>query len=195
MQTEWIRWAPAGVVVIYVIWNSLGVLKRKKSVNWARVRSPWTTYSLFVLLYGNSGASLIEMTVRFGPSLGFWVWIGVVLIGAKVLVTVWSVRTLGVWYSYHLSRKPGQELIRTGPYALCRHPIYASRFLATAGIPLAAGAWFCLPVFLTLDAIAVFLRIKEEEKVLKAAFGASFEEYSNEVGSLLPFRSIRTNRA
>ena len=41
----------------------------------------------------------------------------------------------------------GQQVISTGPYAIVRHPMYASAFLYLIGTPLALGSyWGLLPI-------------------------------------------------
>jgi protein-S-isoprenylcysteine O-methyltransferase Ste14 len=58
------------------------------------------------------------------------------------------------------------HVIDTGPYAVVRHPMYASAFLYLIGIPLLLGSWYALwmvPVFVAgLASRAVF-----EERLLR----------------------------
>jgi protein-S-isoprenylcysteine O-methyltransferase Ste14 len=58
-----------------------------------------------------------------------------------------------------------QKVITTGPYAVVRHPMYASASLYTFGTPLALGSYWG---FLALAAMMPFLiwRLVDEEKVL-----------------------------
>ena len=37
---------------------------------------------------------------------------------------------------------PGQRVISTGPYAIVRHPMYATALLMLLGIPLALASWW-----------------------------------------------------
>ena len=58
-----------------------------------------------------------------------------------------------------------QRVVSTGPYALVRHPMYASAFLYLLGTPLALGSlWGLVPVV----AIVPFLvwRLLDEERLL-----------------------------
>jgi protein-S-isoprenylcysteine O-methyltransferase Ste14 len=59
----------------------------------------------------------------------------------------------------------GQKVIATGPYAIVRHPMYASGSLYTLGTPLALGSYWG---FLALAAMAPFLlwRLLDEERIL-----------------------------
>jgi protein-S-isoprenylcysteine O-methyltransferase Ste14 len=60
---------------------------------------------------------------------------------------------------------PGQKVIATGPYAVVRHPMYASGSLYMLGTPLALGSYWG---FLALAAMMPFLlwRLLDEERIL-----------------------------
>jgi protein-S-isoprenylcysteine O-methyltransferase Ste14 len=60
---------------------------------------------------------------------------------------------------------PGQTVISTGPYAIVRHPMYASGSLYVAGTPLALGSYWGFPA---LAAVMPFLlwRLLDEERIL-----------------------------
>src|SRR5262244_1799331 len=59
----------------------------------------------------------------------------------------------------------GQKVIATGPYAVVRHPMYASGALYILGTPLALGSYWG---FLALAAMTPFLlwRLLDEERIL-----------------------------
>src|SRR5262245_47525199 len=59
----------------------------------------------------------------------------------------------------------GQRVIATGPYAVVRHPMYASGSLYILGTPLALGSYWG---FLALAAMTPFLlwRLLDEERIL-----------------------------
>ena len=59
----------------------------------------------------------------------------------------------------------GQHVIDTGPYALVRHPMYASAMLYLLGIPLLLGSWFGL-LGAAVIALAISWRATREEQVL-----------------------------
>jgi protein-S-isoprenylcysteine O-methyltransferase Ste14 len=60
---------------------------------------------------------------------------------------------------------PGQTVVSTGPYAIVRHPMYASGALYMFGIPLALGSYWG---YLALAAMMPFLlwRLLDEERIL-----------------------------
>jgi len=73
----------------------------------------------------------------------------------------------------------GQKVISTGPYAVVRHPMYASALLYLAGTPPALGSLWGL---LALAAIMPFLlwRLYDEEKFLAENL-AGYTEYRKKV--------------
>jgi protein-S-isoprenylcysteine O-methyltransferase Ste14 len=80
----------------------------------------------------------------------------------------------------------GQEVISTGPYAIFRHPMYASATLYLAGTPLALGSFWG---FLPLVAMMPFLiwRLYDEESLLAENL-PGYTEYQKKVRHhLIPF--------
>jgi len=60
---------------------------------------------------------------------------------------------------------PGQRVISTGPYAIVRHPMYASALVYLLATPLALGSWVgFIPVALMLPFL--IWRLIDEERVL-----------------------------
>ena len=81
--------------------------------------------------------------------------------------------------------KEGHELIRSGPYARIRHPIYTGILLATIGTALAIGEYRGLLAVGML--LTGFIRkARKEESFLAAEFGAAFDEHRRRTGFFLP---------
>lgn len=80
----------------------------------------------------------------------------------------------------------GQKVVTTGPYAIVRHPMYASALLYLAGMPLALGSWWG---FAALAAFVPFLiwRLADEERLLARDL-PGYAEYQSRVRyRLIPF--------
>jgi protein-S-isoprenylcysteine O-methyltransferase Ste14 len=60
---------------------------------------------------------------------------------------------------------PDQRVISTGPYALVRHPMYASALVMLVGIPIALGSWWGALVVVAIMP-ALIWRLMDEEKFL-----------------------------
>jgi protein-S-isoprenylcysteine O-methyltransferase Ste14 len=61
----------------------------------------------------------------------------------------------------------GQRVIDTGPYAIVRHPMYASALLFMIGLPLLLGSWLGL-VLSAIFILAIAWRAVNEEEMLRA---------------------------
>jgi protein-S-isoprenylcysteine O-methyltransferase Ste14 len=81
---------------------------------------------------------------------------------------------------------PDQKVISTGPYAIVRHPMYASASLYIMGTPLALGSlWGFVPVFVMVPFLV--WRMFDEERFL-AQHLAGYRDYQKRVRHrLIPF--------
>jgi len=73
----------------------------------------------------------------------------------------------------------GHRLIKTGPYAVLRHPNYAADTLWVLGIPLALGSWWGLLLVLLLVPAQVTMIFDEERFLAKNLPG--YTDYLKEV--------------
>jgi len=81
--------------------------------------------------------------------------------------------------------KHDHELIRTGPYARIRHPIYTGLLLAVLGTAIAIGEYRAILGFV-LILVGFSYKAKREEALLEGHFGAAFEEHKRHTGFFLP---------
>jgi protein-S-isoprenylcysteine O-methyltransferase Ste14 len=99
---------------------------------------------------------------------------------------IWARVHLGQQWSGRVEVKQERRLVRSGPYAWARHPIYTGILLAIAGSALVVGE---LTAFLAVGIMgAAYLRkIRTEEAVLIDVFGGEYQRYQREVRALIPF--------
>jgi len=79
----------------------------------------------------------------------------------------WVILSLGKFWNtkiYHISNLP---LVKKGPYKYLKHPNYMIVIAEIAVIPLAFHLYFTAITFSILNAMMLFVRIKEEDKILK----------------------------
>ena len=122
---------------------------------------------------------------RFLVDSKSWVWIGIGLTACGVGIAMWARSHLGANWSATITIRSSHSLVRTGPYARTRHPIYSGLLLAIAGTALAQGEWRGL-LALTIALIAWSIKARKEESWLRDEFGGQFDDYRQSAGFLLP---------
>jgi protein-S-isoprenylcysteine O-methyltransferase Ste14 len=109
---------------------------------------------------------------------------------ALAVGSVWlvasAVRTLGRQWAVAARLVEGHKLITAGPYRLVRNPIYTGMLGMLVATGLAMEHWTALIVAVVLFAVGLVIRVRSEEKLLRAAFGKEFEDYAGRVPALLP---------
>jgi len=133
----------------------------------------------------HSDRSMGVLNLRFIPRDDRIVLAGVILTWAGVLFAIWARYHLGRFWSATVALREGHQLIRSGPYAFIRHPIYTGVLAGILGTALAVGRYRGLVAFAV--AVAAFAaKSRQEEKLLDAQFGAEFEEHRRHTGFFLP---------
>jgi protein-S-isoprenylcysteine O-methyltransferase Ste14 len=140
--------------------------------------------------------SLIGALAAYLPALTdrneFWTldgdavrWLGVVLFAAGGALRLWSVVVLGNRFSGLVAIQPGHTLVTSGVYGVIRHPSYLGLLVNSLGWGLAFRSGVGL--LLTALIIPVLLaRIRAEERLLRAHFGAEYDAYRARTSRLIP---------
>jgi len=162
------------------------------NVNKMRKREPWSQRLVFILIFAASCDLLMHAGARFGilnyrfVPLRPWIeWLGVALTAAGIAFAIWARNHIGKYWSATVSLREGHRLIRSGPYARIRHPIYSGMLLATAGTVLWVGRYGAL-LALGVTLIAFVVKARKEEALLAGEFGPAFDEHRRRTGFLLP---------
>ena len=113
--------------------------------------------------------------------------VAVVLFLAGCAFVTWAIRTLGKQWSFSARTVEGHQLITTGPFGIVRNPIYVSMGLVLIAAALAFATPSRLVLALLLYFSGAFLRIRAEEELMRATFGAQWEEYRRRVPALIPW--------
>jgi len=127
------------------------------------------------------------------PILPLGVWFEIfaaVLAILLVIASLWlmsaAVGALGKQWSMQARVLEDHALIRQGPYRIVRHPIYTGLL----GMLLAAGLtwshWICFVTSILFFSIGTIIRVRSEEKLLRAEFGAAFDDYARNVPAVIP---------
>jgi protein-S-isoprenylcysteine O-methyltransferase Ste14 len=110
---------------------------------------------------------------------------GVCLAAAGVGFAIWARRHLGSYWSANVTIKDKHRLIRTGPYALVRHPIYTGLLTALVGTALVIGEWHAL-IAVSIALVAMIRKIRLEERWLGQHMGEEYRRYRAETRALVP---------
>jgi protein-S-isoprenylcysteine O-methyltransferase Ste14 len=123
---------------------------------------------------------------RFHGSTSAWLLASAAIVAFGLAFSVAARRWLGRNWSAEVTIKRGHELIRRGPYALVRHPIYSGVLLALAGTALAIGNIRAMAGLALL--VAGFVRkLTIEERFMSQQFGDDYAHYRAEVPAIIPF--------
>jgi protein-S-isoprenylcysteine O-methyltransferase Ste14 len=103
-------------------------------------------------------------------------------------VLAWtSVQFLGRQFRIRAGLYEDHELVRTGPYAVVRHPIYASLLSALLCTLLLLTPWQWCLVSLALFLAGTEIRVRTEDRLLASRFPDAFRDYRRKVPAYLPF--------
>jgi len=122
----------------------------------------------------------------------FWVldgdavrWLGVLLFAGGGALRIWPVFVLGRRFSGLVVIQPEHRLVTGGVYGVIRHPSYLGLLINAVGWALAfrSGVGLLLTALLIPPLLA---RIRAEEALLGAQFGAEYEAYRARTARLFP---------
>lgn len=172
----------------------------------------WGGLSLYWLSSGPSSSSgefrfyrllrLLVLAATF--ALLFWDATGIGILGRAVLpigvalavvgfvgaliglaIALWARIHLGNYWSDKVVLRDDHQLIRSGPYAYVRHPIYSGVLLGVLGTALIVNQWRGFLAFALLLANYT-IKAKREERILAERFDREFEQHQDGTGFLLP---------
>jgi protein-S-isoprenylcysteine O-methyltransferase Ste14 len=138
----------------------------------------------FTLLFSDRTA-VGFLAQRFIPQISAFAYAGFAATVAGLAIALWARVHLGQYWSDKIVLKVDHQLIRTGPYAYMRHPIYSGVLLGVLGTALVVGQWRGVLAFLLLLSNYA-IKAKTEDRILGGRFGAEFQEHVRRGGFLLP---------
>lgn len=200
---EWETWVrAAGLVVLAAAWMGAavgarsGALRRAgRAAGMARRLRAHLVYALGAVPYF-AVCALLWRRLPVSPPVAARVVLlvaGSLLGAAGGALYLLGRRELG--RMYNVSSSLGCELyaehtlVTSGPYARCRHPMYAGLFLAALGGLMVYRTWTLVFMILTLP--GAVLKARREEQLLDAEFGRDWERYADAVPGWIPHSRIR----
>lgn len=106
--------------------------------------------------------------------------------GSAVLLFLTARRAMGANWSLVARTRDDHELVTSGPFAHVRHPIYAGMALFLIALAVALGHEANLLAGLPLFVAGTMIRVVEEERLLRAHFGAAYDVYAAQVARFVP---------
>ena len=184
----------ATLVLVFAAWLLFGALflLRKKSSKGQEIkrvsRAKWGM-GLQGLGFALVGSFHRNEWWPFAPSrVGELVLAGIAIALAygSCFLCLRAVQILGKQWTYEARVIQGHELIREGPYAVVRNPIYLGMFGLMMAAALAYTTWWAGLTAVTSFLAGNEIRIHSEEKLLRETFGAEFDEYAGRVPAFFP---------
>jgi len=127
---------------------------------------------IFVAVFIRPSWSL-ESTIAFGMELG-----GYLFLLAGLVIRMWCI--------FYIGSRKSKEIIATGPYSICRNPLYIGSFFLAIGVGL---CFENLLMLLLVPAIIVPVHIitaQMEEAHLESKFGEEYRRYKQKVPRFRP---------
>ena len=98
-----------------------------------------------------------------------------------------SAKALGANWSLVARMREEHQLVREGPFARMRHPIYFAMLLLLIALSIGLGHIWGLIAAIPLFVVGTLIRIREEERLLRQQFGDAYDSYARETPAFIPF--------
>jgi protein-S-isoprenylcysteine O-methyltransferase Ste14 len=175
-----------------VVWLA-AALATKRSVRKQSGSSRIVHVAMMVLGFGlvfSDPLAVGPLAWRLLPAWPPIAWTGLALTVSGCAFAIWARLLLGRNWSGTVTVKEDHQLMRTGPYAIVRHPIYSGGLLALLGAALVLDE---LRGFagLAVTFVGWSMKLRLEEAFMIEQFGDEYARYQREVGALIPF--VRQN--
>lgn len=136
---------------------------------------------------------LLELGI--GGAVRLWmVLVGLVLVVLGSVFNIWGRLVLKAAWANQIKIYEGHELVTRGPFAVVRHPLYASLIWAFVGGSLVYANPLALALTLGVFVPMMLARSRAEDVLLGEAFGPQFEEYRRRTGRFFPKLALPAQR-
>src|SRR3954451_9394821 len=181
----------AGLVAWYII--RYPFQRRAKKVSVTKSLFGWRESGLLALAFvGLWVIPFVYALTGFPSSLDHQLIPAVAVLGATILCGALllffrSHADLGRNWSISLQLRDEHRLITTGVYHVVRHPMYSSFFLLAIAQLMLLPNWFAGAAGLVGVGLLYAFRIRQEERIMLARFGASYQAYMASTKRLIPW--------
>src|SRR5262245_34429736 len=135
-------WTAVGLWVVFFTYWAVAA-RSAQAARVARVsRSFYRAVHLTVVFVAFALATIPGIPIlnnRILPDTALTFWAGVAVMLAGMAFAFWARHHLGYNWSGNVAIKDGHNLIRSGPYAIVRHPIYLGFIIMIIGSAIITG--------------------------------------------------------
>ncbi len=176
-------------MILWLAKQSPSLLRERMASPLQREQKPWDRVWLGIFVVGFCAWVAFmgwDAARTHFKAIPLWLQVlGGVFIVLNGVSTWWTFRE-NAFAAPVVKIQPGQRTIDTGPYAIVRHPMYASALFLLVGMPLLLGSWLGL-VFTAVFVVALAWRTVHEERMLRAEL-SGYDVYAERVRSrIIPF--------
>ena len=180
--------------ILRYVWPAFGIywvasgLRGKAAetheAHWYRVLRLSILALVFLLIFWRR-AAFGFLSARSVPDISLLAYAGFVATLIGLAIAIWARVHLGQYWSDKVVLKIDHQLIRSGPYAYMRHPIYSGVLLGVLGTALVLGEWRGLLAFVIL-LVNYSIKARKEDRILAARFSSEFRRHEAHAGFLFP---------
>jgi len=138
------------------------------------------------------GLLAIPFYGEWGDDVIIWT-LGIGVIIAGFLIRLWATKHIGRRIPW--MKKKGKILVKEGPYAIVRNPLYIGNILVVIGLAILSELAWAIPfVFVYFFTLYHLVAVYEEKKLLDR-WGDEYRVYMNEVPRWIPkFKNLHLNK-
>jgi protein-S-isoprenylcysteine O-methyltransferase Ste14 len=187
MQPDLHLYADAAWVAIGLLWLAGAVTAKRPEriqAGGSRLLQILLATVAFSLVFRPTGSALLDRQVL--PDSSAIAYAGLILTFAGIIIAGWARLMLGGNWSAIVTIKKDHTIVRRGPYAIVRHPIYSGGLLGLLGTALVSGEVRALIAW-PLVFVTWWAKLRLEERFMTDRFGAEYLQYQREVKALIPY--------
>jgi protein-S-isoprenylcysteine O-methyltransferase Ste14 len=132
--------------------------------------------------------SKIVLWIMPAPYVPAWrIALGILFGIVGIVAARSAIRHLDKQWRLDAALSADHQLIRTGPYAVLRHPIYAGMFAMQFAVGLLLAQWPAFAAGIVLYVAGTEIRVRSEENLLRSRFGEEFDVWARQARAYIPF--------
>jgi protein-S-isoprenylcysteine O-methyltransferase Ste14 len=110
-----------------------------------------------------------------------WTLIGVVVMAVGIALTLTGARTIKRHGTTIKPFEVSSSLVRSGPFAFSRNPIYIGMIVFLTGLGLLLGSLSPFAICIAFPLLLHYRFVRTEERMLAERFGTEWQDYSARV--------------